>query len=359
MVNFENTQPLQDYPNAQSSRNSIRQSVRRSVRHSVRITSSTTEIFDKELSGHPSATPPGIHVPTLPNHDQLDLLPDSSSFLDFNDDRRLNPSESNHPEETSAPIQASFDDVDSFDTFSSQAIQGEDNIGFDAPTPPGTVERSPFLAPLSFPASLNKRNDVVSHGMTESIDDEDGGLDIPARISASPAAGRAMRELQRASITAANELADSIRLMSQQSPLSDENQPVRSASQRTQSSPSNGQPHDSPQKMQGQIFLRSRLFRRWNSRYASVVKQEYFGAVLLLFRPDSKPVFQSAMSLKSSKMIALAHSTVNVHEEPKKHNNGLIYTFSVTTSQRTYMFACSDPKTRSMWVSNLSSPNQA
>lgn len=190
------------------------------------------------------------------------------------------------------------------------------------------------------------------------VDDDDGGLDIPVRISATPAAGHALRDLQRASITAATELANSIRLMSQQP---NHGSVEEALSERTHSSPSQGVRAasgngNSTHKLQGQLMLRSRLFRRWNLRYATVVNQAYFGPVLLLFRPDSKPLFQSSFTLKSSKMIALSHCTVTMQEAPRKHHNGLVHLFDLTTSQRTYTFACTDIKTRSLWATNLSSP---
>lgn len=295
---------------------------------------------------------------TLPNPNQLDLLPDSSSFLDFNDDDRLKPIENIHSADTSAAGNVSYEDPDSFDTFASLPNQVELNTDppQEAPTPPSDQNEKPLFPTLSFhddvshkptPAPPCRSQDAANEG-------EDGGLDVPARISATPAANRAMRDLQRASITAANELANSIRLMSQQK--EDPQPPV--LSERTHSTPSRGaQPaaRKSIQKLQGQLLLRSRLFRRWNQRYATVVNQAYFGPVLLLFRPESKPMFQASFTLKSSKMIALEHSTVTVQEEPRKHNSGLVYMFCLTTSQRTYTFACNDAKTRSTWVANLSS----
>lgn len=351
-------------------------------------------------SSHPSPGSNGLA--SVPRPGQLDLLPDSSSFLDFNDDHRLNPvsgtttgASSSHPTTDSAVggggggEPTSFDDADSFDTFASlQNNQqeederggvvggGDDDPSFNAPTPPSetTHDKSGFLSPSFHETTPNSKpaHDTLSFrtttaaGPADSNDDEDGGLDIPAPIGASPAANRAMRDLQRASITAANELANSIRLMSQQNgdaaagaAGSDPKKMQPGLSPRAQ--PSNGQPdvgaaRQSTQKFQGQLMLRSRIFRRWNLRYATIINQAYFGPVLLLFRPDSKPLFSSSFTLKSSKMIALAHTTVAVQEEPKKHNNGLIYMFSLTTSQRTYTFACNDTKTRNTWVANLSSP---
>lgn len=380
-----------------SKRYSVRGS-RRSVRQSVRIPSNANPPPPPVIeSSHPS---PGSNaLPSVPRPDQLDLLPDSSSFLDFNDDHRLNPvsgtttgASSSHPTTESAGgggggdggEPTSFDDADSFDTFASlqnnqqeeeERVGGHDDPSFNAPTPPSetTHDKSGFLSPSFHETTPNSKpapdtlsfRTTAAAGPADSNDDEDGGLDIPGPIGASPAASRAMRDLQRASITAANELANSIRLMSQQNGEAatttgaDPKKMPPSMSQRAK--PSSGQPdagaaRQSTQKFQGQLMLRSRIFRRWNLRYATIINQAYFGPVLLLFRPDSKPLFSSSFALKSSKMIALAHTTVAVQEEPKKHNNGLIYMFSLTTSQRTYTFACNDAKTRNMWVTNLSSP---
>lgn len=312
-----------------------------------------------------------VHQPmsTMPHHNQLDLLPDSSSFLDYNSDHRTNHLDGTELNESSARDHTSFDDhddrdvPDSFDTFASFPNQVDLNMEpkRDLPTPPAPLSEKPLLPNISFGSGSNLQALPPKPRPAPSVvDDDDGGLDIPVRFSVTPAAGHALRDLQRASITAANELANSIRLMSQE-PRHGSLEEADALSQRTHSTPSQGMRdggggggNNSCQKLQGQLMLRSRLFRRWNLRYATVVNQAYFGPVLLLFRPD-KPLFQSAFTLKSSKMIALTHSKVTEHEKPRKHNNGLIYMFDLTTSQRTYTFACTDLKTRSLWVTNLSS----
>lgn len=374
-----------DQPHDTSSRRySVRHSRQSSVRHSVRVKSSAAPpppLFDL-----PPPPPPDAAAPTLPHPDQLDILPDSSSFLDFNDDHRLAHSgpavDPIHPHaSTSAVNRGSFDDpddeenggtgeddaADSFDTFASLQPNQAQPIP-DQPQPHSMPHHAaalrlscsdstekPEFPSLSFHSTDNSGKPGVSND-----GDEDGGLDVSACLSSSPDANRAMRDLQRASITAANELANSIRLMSQQaddtvSPLPGNTGPAHPLRH----------PAD---RLQGQLFLRSRIFRRWNVRYGTIVNQSYFGQVLLLFRSDAAkqrqqqappPPQAAALKLKSSKMIALGRAEVAVQDEPRKHSSGQLYIFSLTTSERTYTFACNDSKTRSLWVSTLSSASAA
>lgn len=340
-------------------------SVRHSVRHSIRVPSQHLSQIQHSAPPNPAsstvhdrlimALPP---TPSLPPPHPLDLLSDSTSFLDFNDDHRLTPLD---PSQT-APLSSTNDnseDADSFDTFASLPTHPHLSIA------PGAA-MSPIAAEGVHPASPrgqeSQHRDRAIHDLSFSArspqidhDDEDGGLDVPDDFATSPAASRAMRDLQRASVTAANELAQSIRLMSHQ----DSGNPNTTGSVQGRSkSIGKGVPTalgGDCNKLQGQLLLRSRFFRRWNLRYATVIQQAYFGPVLLLFRPDSKPVFQSAFSLKSSKMVALAHAKVITHDAPRKYNGNAVHVFDLTTSHRTYTFACTELASRTHWVDNLSS----
>lgn len=375
-----------DSPNStfMSRRYSVRHpSARQSVRRSIRVPSSSRDTnraksMDRTAPGGPGAGDPCIkQLPSPPSFSSahpLDFLPDSSSFLDFNDDHRIAPLEPQGVPPmplSSVNDNSSFpdEDGDSFDTFASlpthsevaitnglsdQPVAGEGLVRTSNPSAHGAshkVSQKPMFPHLSRTAPAPR----TEH------DDEDGGLDVPDGLATSPAASRAMRDLQRASITAAHELAQSIRFMHEENGLNEDLAPE---------GPVHGEHIPKPlppvggatlpgqgdtKKLQGQLLLRSRLFRRWNLRYVTVIQQAYFGPVLLLFRPDSKPIFQSAFSLKSSKMVALAHAKVSMQEAPRKHNGSAIHLFDLTTSHRTYTFACMDPESRTHWVANLSS----
>lgn len=364
-----------------SRRYSVRHpSARQSVRHSVRVPSSSqntnrVKSTDRTAPGGPSAGNSCIkQIPSPPSFSSahpLDFLPDSSSFLDFNDDHRLAPLDPQGLPPmpmSSVNDNSSFpdEDGDSFDTFASlpthseaaitsnPPVVGEGLVRTSSPSVHGTshkVSQKPMFPNLSFTAPASR----TEH------DDEDGGLDVPDGLATSPAASRAMRDLQRASITAAHELAQSIRFMHEENGLNEDLVPGGPAPVEPISKPlpsvggATLPGQGDTKKLQGQLLLRSRLFRRWNLRYVTVIQQAYFGPVLLLFRPDSKPIFQSAFSLKSSKMVALAHAKVSMQEAPRKHNGSVIHLFDLTTSHRTYTFACMDPESRTHWVANLSS----
>lgn len=360
-----------------SRRYSVRHpSARQSVRHSVRAPSSHDHHRTKSSDrAAPMAEDHRIMqlppAPPLPSAHPLDLLPDSTSFLDFNDDHRLAPLDPPQglPALSSVQDNSSFpdEDGDSFDTFASLPTRSE------AAMPGATAHPQVIgegLGRISAPSTHDDRNagqnptfrnlSFAPASPRLDHDDEDGGLDVPDGFAASPGASRAMRDLQRASITAAHELAQSIRLMHEEAATSTDpgpGAPIR-AEPASKGFPASGSPavmgRGDGNKLQGQLLLRSRLFRRWNLRYVTVIQQAYFGPVLLLFRPDSKPLFQT-FALKSSKMVALAHAKVSMQEAPRKHNGSVIHLFDLTTSHRTYTFACLDPESRTQWVANLSS----
>lgn len=371
-----------DSPNSTftSRRYSVRQpSVRQSVRHSMRVPSQDCNRVKSTDRATPSGSIGGDRqimqlppAPPLPSAHPLDLLPDSSSFLDFNDDHRLAPLDPQGVPPLPVPSvhdNSSFpdEDGDSFDTFESLPTRTEANMA-NAINPPVAGEglertSTPSVHVASHSGSQKTMFPNLSFtapSLRTEHDEEDGGLDVPDDFATSPAASRAMRDLQRASITAAHELAQSIRLMHEEGGINVDHSPrgpvhpeptsKDASAAGDAAAPSQGDGN----KLQGQLLLRSRLFRRWNLRYVTVIQQAYFGPVLLLFRPDSKPIFHSAFSLKSSKMVALAHAKVSMQEAPKKHNGSVIHLFDLTTSHRTYTFACMDPESRTRWVSNLS-----
>lgn len=327
-------------------------SVAKPMRHSVRVPnpgggSVASEIFQRMSIGRPDPLSESIAPP-------IELLPESSAFLDFNDDDRLTALNAVGNTQTEDMARLSSDNRDSSDTFASLPNRCESRKSLEAHSPrisssPHGHEK-PMFPELSEPKPLS----IPPTSLDQSNEDDDGGLDVPARISANPAAGLALRDLQRASVTAANELSNSIRLMSEQDNV---RHPEAHSEARTHSSNHPGGSvtcgSDRETQRQGQLFLRTRLFRRWNMRYATIVNQAYFGPVLILFRPDSKQLLQSSVSLKNSKMIALVHSSVSSVDKPRKHGNNMLFVFEVTTSQRTYVFACTGVKQREYWMSQL------
>lgn len=284
----------------------------------------------------------------------LNLLPESSSFLDFDEDERLSPLEGSETAEGNDNASAkppsmwegmSFEDPDSFDTFATlpNGLQSGKQLQADFPTSVNAdalrlgsdQSEKPLFPMMSF--SKCGKSKSSSKGAEE---DDDGTLDVPKRFTHRPGAEGALRELQRASITAGNEISESLRLMNAQ----------QESSQQTKEAPTK---HEKVSRVQGDIFMRSRIFRRWNLRFASIIHQGYFGAVLLLFRADTKSGLGGALSLRSSKMIALADCDVRKVENVRKPSS--MYMFELKTSQRKYMFACNDEEGRDFWVKNLGS----
>lgn len=280
---------------------------------------------------------------------ELGFLPAASSFLNFDDDSRLAPFDKPVAVDrtmkgdgggSSAIDQMSFDEADSFDTFATipkdlkVAKEVKDSIlpdnHEDALRPGSDESEKPLFPMMSFSKKSAKQRQEMD-------DDDDGALDVPNRFTRKPGAATALRDLQRASVTAGNEISANLRAMS------NAEEKVKRVNTRERIS-----------KAQGDILLRSRLFRRFNLRYASIVHQGYFGAVLLLFTPDSKGGISPSgtFALKSSKMIALAESSVKKVESSRKTSQG--YMIELKTSQRTYTFACSDEESREFWIRNLS-----
>lgn len=322
-----------------------------SYRQSYRMEKVQSPIPDDKVRSPPKSS--FRNSRRLGNEGQSDLnfLQEPSSFLDFDDDSRLTPLDSSAAMGNGkgagmggAPVMGimSFDEADSFDTFATlskglkiaQDLKGSilpADVGDDER--PGSNESEKPLFPMM---SFSKKNRKQQRQDVD--DDDDGGLDVPNRFTRRPGAANALRDLQRASVTAGNEISANLRF------ASNAQEKVKRANTKERVS-----------KAQGDILLRSRIFRRFNLRYASLVHQGYFGAVLLLFTPDSKAGISPSgtFALKSSKMIALAESSVRRVDNARKTNQG--YMFELKTCQRTYTFACNDEKSREFWINNLSS----
>lgn len=278
---------------------------------------------------------------------RLSFLPESTSFLDFDEDERLaglgddTTTEGRSEATSKGPsgwTDMSFDEPDTFETFGAPSKDlklavdlKEDLPEGEGPRPGSNESEKPAFPMMSF--TKKKANQSLD-------DDEDGTLDVPNRFTRRPGAEGALRELQRASVTAGNEIAASLRLMGN---CERSTQPVEEATTR----------EGKVSKVQGDLLLRSRIFRRWNLRYASIIQQGYFGSVLLLFRSDSKGGVGGVFALKSSKMIALAEASARRVDNTRRGGN--TFMFELKTSQRTYMFACNDEEGREFWLKNLSS----
>lgn len=321
-----------------------------SYRHSMRVPrASMPACMDNEDNSARSSFRPSKRLEDREKSD-LNFLPKSSSFLDFDDDSRLTPLESSEhlrgnngaTGKASGWADMSFDEPDSFDTFATlpKDLKPAKTLKASIPVPengdaerPGSDESEKPLFPVM---SFSKKNRPQKQ---EVEDEDDGTLDVPNRFTRRPGAEKALRDLQRASVTAGNEISANLRKMSN----------AHDKVERTTTI------EDKVSRVQGDVLLRSRIFRRWNLRYASVVHQGYFGAVLLLFTPDSKGGVSArgTFALKSSKMIALAESSVKKVDNVRKAGSDFV--FELKTSQRTYSFACNDEEGRDFWVKNLSS----
>lgn len=323
-----------------------------SYRHSVRMSraslaAAATEIDPPRASFRNSARFGAVDAA------KLSFIPKSSSFLDFDDDERLAPMDESgvnvqkgkEGKDPSVWAGMSFDEGDSFDTFATlpKGMRKLEEVKEDLPPrvhgeglrPESEESEQPLFPQMSFSKTSNRAKSSSKRVVEE---EEDGTLDVPKRFTHRPGAEGALKELQRASVTAGNEITESLRLMNLNK---DRNEKAEAAPK-----------EDKVSKVQGDVFLRSRIFRRWNLRYASIVHQKYFGSVLLLFRSDNRGL-GGVLSLKSSKMIALADCRVRKVENDRKP--GSMYMFELKTSQRTYMFACNDEDGRDFWVSNLAS----
>lgn len=350
-----------------------------SVRHSIRVPSQhpqqeaslaawnqNTSSWNAGMSPNAKPNMTAVPVPSSLSPPLLsDLFSDSTSFLNFSEDHRMTSLASPSVVLSSANGVPFSDEPDTFDTFATLSHHPP-SAAILSPSAPSAEKLVHPMQKSSEVACDGDQDNPTSPEMPPDVsttqadhDDEDGTLDIPDGLTSSPAASRAIRELQRASITAANELVESIRLMDDQaighSVAKGDDPGYAKFTDRLPTDGIVGVSDDGCKKLQGQLLLRSRFLRRWNLRYATVIQQAYFGPVLLLFRPDSKPGLSSSMSLKSSKMVALAHATVVMQDAPRKHNGAVIHLFDMTTSQRTYTFACSDPGSRTHWVHRLTS----
>ncbi len=238
-----------------------------------------------------------------------------------------------------------FSDPDTFDTFGSLNMDEEgDKCSFaEFETPEKNIGALPGLSDTAgsdkpiFPEMAPfPDTQTLSRRPTNASEEEDDGdvFDVPKDMMTGTGGGKALRELQCASVTAGNELAAQVREMASKEEA-------------------NAMARERISRAQGELELRSRFFRRWNTRYASIVDHAYFGAVLFLFRHDSKASRQGTIALKNSKMIVLADSTVRELDGFRK--NGPPSLFELKTAQRKYVFACLDDEQRSYWLDNLTS----
>jgi hypothetical protein len=162
-------------------------------------------------------------------------------------------------------------------------------------------------------------------------DDDGDVLDAPSGMTRFPDVEPAFRDLQRTSIKAGHELAVVA--------FGASTAQMRGAPRR-----------DRVSRAQGELLLRSRFFRLWHSRFASVVDHAYFGAVLFLFCLDRKDA-REGIVLKNSKMIVLADT--RVQEVDIRRRGRVCHLLELKTSQRKYVFACDDKRQRDYWLNNF------
>lgn len=280
---------------------------------------------------------------------------------------------------------AEYDEPDTFDTYASQSIaeyrmdgghfmndstqqlvasagtaEGDSSRGPtlrcappSLPVPSSSVPRlatndseKPLYPKISGPHQQNKLCggaprqfiDLKNSGNRRTADDDDEGevFDAPPDMVAAPGIEPALRDLQRASIRAGNELAFTAFAL---------------GTAQREGAP----PPDKVSRVQGQLNLRTRILRRWVTRYASIVDHQYFGAVLFLFCSDGVTsevrTRKGAVALRNSKMIVLADTSVREIEVNRRNQTCSL--FELRTAQRKYIFACEDDARREFWLSNL------
>lgn len=328
-------------------------SVRRQSRFSVRM---TPEKAGRQSTRMPSVSLAGFAPPKQP---ELPLVDEEEEEEESehesaqeseqeSENESENGSEGEEEEQNAAadepanPASLDFSDPDTFDTFGSLNLQpGGDDAGDIDPAFDefATPEQNPGALPGLVPVSPEHPTfpDMTPFGETPIAaadpDDDDGDVfDVPSAMIAGSGGGKALRELQTASVKAGNDLAEQVRQMREGTGAG--STPKRSS------------------LAQGELEMRSRFFRRWNTRYASVIDHAFFGRVLFLYILDSRQTRQGSIGLKSTKMVVLADSSVKVLDGSRKA--GPSYFFELKTTQRKYVFACLDDEQRRYWMSSLS-----
>jgi hypothetical protein len=281
-------------------------------------------------------------------------------FVDFDKDSWANHRNIDPGSDFEAELErrsAEFSDADSTSTFASDVSPSKSNQHVtpkdieDRPVSNGAFaqqrsksESSPTRVNLTSTNehTVHHKNDGSSRRMNDlklsrmnddDVDDDDYGVfDAPASIAAFPGLEPAMRDLQRASVKAGHELA-AVAFGA-------------STAQRHSASTA-----ERVSRAQGELLLRSRFLRRWNSRFASVVDHAYFGSVLFLFCMDAKATKPGGLVLKNSKMIVLADAHVQRVDGHRKLTAS--YLLELKTAQRSYLFACENERQRRYWLDNF------
>ncbi len=308
-----------------SSRQTLRQSVRMSGTSQIPLNFpqvSDTSFLGFDENARNSMPSPLTGAPTS-IVDSIDVLDTRPDFLDYSD-------------------------PDTLDTFGSLSDEGVEDLT-ELQTPERAVGALPSLSnsgseKATYPEmSFDIEKDT---GTTRHDEDDADVLDVPSDLISGTEGGKALRELQCASVTAGNELAEQVRQYAARSEVQAQASSDEAVSER-------GYRQEKISRAQGELELRGRFLRRWNTRYASIVDHAYFGAVLFLFRHDSKASRQGTIALKNSKMIVLSDSTVREVEGIRK--NGPPSVFELRTAQRKYVFACLDDTSRQYWMDQLTS----
>lgn len=172
-------------------------------------------------------------------------------------------------------------------------------------------------------------------------DDEEEGevFDASERVMGTPGLEPALSDLKRASVQAGNELA--MTAFTLHTPPRNGGEPMP----------------DKVSRVNGQLLLKTRVLRRWITRFVSIVDHQYFGAVMFLFCHDAtkdERAKTGAVTLRNSKMIVLADTNVRevsttLRRSPKSA------LFELRTTQRKYLFAAENCSKREFWISQIAS----
>lgn len=193
----------------------------------------------------------------------------------------------------------------------------------------------PWNKPMDFdtmssapPASMSAEED----------EGEDGGFDVPDRLTMGPGAAAARLDLHRCTMRVHKQLVNQIKTNSMK-PASAE-----VVEQREELS-----------RCQGELWLKSRVpMRGWKKRYGSIVDHAYFGPVLFLFKYDAK----GNVTLTNSMMIVLVDSHVRLGKNTTTRDRAYRCEFMLKTTKRRYVIAANHTMRRDYWLRNLETIQQ-
>lgn len=194
----------------------------------------------------------------------------------------------------------------------------------------------PWNKPMDFdtmssapPASMSVEED----------EGDEGGFDVPDRLTMGPGAAAARLDLHRCTMRVHKQLVDQI----------------KTNSMKPASAPEVVEQREELSRCQGELWLKSRVpMRGWKKRYGSIVDHAYFGPVLFLFKYDAK----GNVTLTNSMMIVLVDSHVRLGKNSTTRDRAYRCEFLLKTTKRRYVIAANHTMRRDYWLRNLETIQQ-